>query len=54
MELNLENSQFKLIDAPYPIGFVNNFIDEKIVRNFTGRYLISQIMMILSSGEKSK
>ena len=29
MELNLENSQFKLIDAPYPIGFVNNFIDEK-------------------------
>ena len=29
MELNLENSQFKLIDAPYPIGFVNNFLDEK-------------------------
>ena len=29
MELNLENSQFELIEAPYPICFVNNFIDEK-------------------------
>ena len=31
MELNLENSLFKSINAPYPIGFVDNFIDEKIV-----------------------
>ena len=29
MELNLENSLFKSINAPYPIGFVDNFIDEK-------------------------
>ena len=29
MELNLKNLKFKAIDAPYPIGFINNFIDEK-------------------------
>ena len=28
MELNLKNLKFKAIDAPYPIGFINNFIDE--------------------------
>ena len=33
MELNLENSQFELIDAPYPIGFVDNFIDKKDCEN---------------------
>ena len=29
MDLNLKNLKFKAIDAPYPIGFINNFIDEK-------------------------
>jgi len=33
MELNLENSRFELIDAPYPIGFVDNFIDKKDCEN---------------------
>ena len=33
MELNLQNSEFKLIDAPYPIGFIDKFIDEENCKN---------------------
>ena len=29
MELNLNNYKFQTIDAPYPIGFIDNFIDKK-------------------------
>lgn len=33
MELNLDNYKFQTIDAPYPIGFIDNFIDKKNCEN---------------------
>lgn len=33
MELNLENLKFETINAPYPIGFFDEFIDKEICKN---------------------
>ena len=30
MELNLDNYKFQTIDAPYPVSFIDNFIDKKL------------------------
>ena len=32
MELNLENLKFETINAPYPIGFFDEFIDKEICK----------------------
>ena len=32
MELNLENLKFETINAPYPIGFFDEFIDAEICK----------------------